>query len=548
MNEKNKDNYQRKKSSVGIYCRLSNDDKEHALSNSIENQKTMLIKYAANKDWAIYDVYIDDGYTGTNFERPEFKRLLRDIEAQRLEIVLTKDMSRLGRDYIQVGYYVEKYFPEKGIRYIAVNDHVDTGTDTNENEIMPFKAIINDMYAKDISKKIRSVFDVKREEGKFIGSFAPYGYKKDPDNKNHLIIDWEVHAIVKRIFHMYLSGKGLKVIARTLNEENILPPAAYKAQNIRTYHHPRMKTPKWGHSAVRHILTNPTYTGDMAQRKSQKINYKSTKVKRLRPEEWLVVQKTHEAIISKEDFERVRTLMHQRNKNRDSVKKKIRFFNGFVFCGECGAPMTNYKAPNEVDFLICSTYKKYGKITCTRHAIRVDRLEEMVLKDVNDLIKDFTDTNVLTLKAKEILEAQDQKRKKHRQEIEYITRKIEEYTQVFKSLYIDKAKQLIKEEQFWELYQTLCEEKKDLLHRKEVITIKLKESTEEEDDRKIKAWITEVQSLNKLNKWILLEILDKIEILEKHEIKIHYRFRNPYGKNVPMGIQLDLDGNPLPLR
>lgn len=309
------DNYQRENYSVAIYCRLSNDDGEKKESNSIANQKSILLEYISKMGWNLYDTYVDDGFTGTNFNRPGFNRLIKDIEGGKVGIVLTKDMSRLGRDYIQVGYYIERYFPEKGVGYIALNDNIDTHRDTNGDDITPFKAIINDMYSKDISRKIRSVFDMKRREGKFIGAFAPYGYKKNPKDKGELIIDIEVAPIVKRIFDMYLSGEGLTAIARGLNKENILPPAIEKSKRFENYNHGRIKIPKWCHSGVKHVLTNQTYTGDLAQGKSKKVNYKSSKIKRIDKGDWIIVENTHEAIISKKNFSLVQSLLNQGKTN-----------------------------------------------------------------------------------------------------------------------------------------------------------------------------------------------------------------------------------------
>ncbi|QZY55452.1 recombinase family protein [Crassaminicella profunda] len=520
------DHYQRKKG-VGIYCRLSNEDGENTLSNSIENQKNILTKYAIENKLNIYDSYVDDGYTGTNFDRPGFKRLLRDIENGHISIVITKDMSRLGRDYIQVGFYIEKYFPEAGVRYIAVNDGVDTQKD-NQNELTPFKAVINDMYSKDISKKIRSVFELKRKMGKFIGAFAPFGYKKDPDDKNRLIIDQETSWIVKKIFNMYLSGKGLKVIANYLNEESIPPPAVYKARNIKSYHPTQMKIGKWCHSGVKHILTNRTYTGDLAQGKTKKINYKSKKIKRLKREDWLIVKDTHEPIISRETFKWAQDLMQEKNKSFKGAKKGVKLFSGFSFCGNCGGVMTYHKMPKGYYFLICSTYKKYGKKECTRHAILEKKLEKMILEDFKDLVNRFVNKEILKKEAEKILNQEKGKEEVYKEELKLVEKRVEEIRGVLKVLYEDKAKGFLEEKQLLDLYHQFNDENQHLLNRRGELLKKLGSKNNNKEDNKVEKLIYKVLNLKGFNRLILTQLIDKIEVFEDQKVRVHYKFKRLY--------------------
>lgn len=213
---------------AAIYCRISREDSGLEQSESIVNQRDFLQRYVKEQGWQLYDVYIDDGFTGTSFDRPGFKRLLADIEAKRVNLVITKDLSRLGRDYITTGHYIERYFPEKRVRYIAVNDNIDTYIDSMGNDITPFRSVINDLYARDISVKVRAAMDSKRKEGKFIGAFPPYGYLKDPTDKNKLILDEETAPVVAQIFQLYVEGWGLSQIARWLNEEGIITPLERK--------------------------------------------------------------------------------------------------------------------------------------------------------------------------------------------------------------------------------------------------------------------------------------------------------------------------------
>jgi len=241
------------------------EDENLAQSESIKNQKDFLMRYVLEQGWELVDVYVDDGFTGTNFDRPDFKGLLEDIEKGRVNLVITKDLSRLGRDYISTGYYIEKYFPEHSIGYIAVNDGIDTFHTNLGSDVTPFKSVINDMYARDISVKVRSAMGSKRLDGKFIGAFAPYGYKKNPEGKNQLIIDKDTAPVVRRIFQLYLNANGISKIAHILNEEGVITPTEYKSR-ISNYKG-TIKNSLWSHNTIRCMLRNPTYTGCLTQNK-----------------------------------------------------------------------------------------------------------------------------------------------------------------------------------------------------------------------------------------------------------------------------------------
>lgn len=525
MGNTSSDNYQRRNCNVAIYCRLSNDDGEKKESNSIANQKSMLMEHISKMGWKLYNIYIDDGFTGTNFNRPGFKKLIEDIEDKKIDIVLTKDMSRLGRDYIQVGYYIERYFPEKGVGYIALNDNIDTHRNIDGDDITPFKAIINDMYSKDISKKIRSVFNIKRREGKFIGAFAPYGYKKDLDDKDRLIIDEEVAPVVKRIFDMYLSGQGFTSIAKKLNNDGISPPAINKSKRLENYRHGRIKTPKWCHSGVKHILTNPTYTGDLAQGKSKKINYKSSKIKRLNQEEWIIARGVHEPIISKENFQLVQGLMNQEKKKYGGAKRSIKLFSGFLFCGECGQYMTYYKMPKGYYFLICSTYKRYGKEECTRHSILEEELKGIILDDIKDIFKRNLNKSCLRDKCKKALDLKRKESKGNDYELIMIKKRIEELKNPLKSLYEDKVKGVINNSQFQQLYDDFNKEKESLLKRKKGLELEEKNKKNITMDERVDNLIDSLFNLNNLNRLILTELINKVEVFEDGRVKIHYKFK-----------------------
>lgn len=291
------DNYNGEKFNVGLYLRLSKEDDTYNQSESILNQKDYLSDIVIKNGWTLVDTYVDDGFTGTNFDRPGFNMLLNDIEEKKINLVITKDLSRLGRDYIKTGYYIEQYFPEHGVRFIAVNDGIDTFSQNNSNnDLSPFKSVMNDIYAKDISKKVRSTMDNKRANGKFIGAFAPYGYVKSPENKNKLVIDPETSPIIKQIFKLYLSGYGYAKIANILNDEEVPPPSVHKLNNS-NYKNPKLKSCLWTHETVSKILSNPTYAGNLAQNKYYKVNYKLKKLRNVPRDKWVVVENTHEPIV-----------------------------------------------------------------------------------------------------------------------------------------------------------------------------------------------------------------------------------------------------------
>jgi len=319
---------------IAVYCRLSRDDENNMESESIINQKRMLTKYVEEHGWTVGGYYVDDGYSGTTFSRPDFLRMLSDIESKKINMVITKDLSRLGRDYIQTGYYLEVYFPQKDVRYIALNDNIDTSG--KDNDIAPFKNILNEMYAKDISKKVRAAFRSKAENGEFIGSVAPYGYKKHPENKNRLIVDEIAADVVRRVFNMTLEGYGLNKIVRVFNSEGILNPTMYKKQQGLTYvNNLRLEgTTYWTNSTIRKILGNIVYTGVMAQGKQRTKSFKCKKKVSCSENDWVVVEGTHEPIIAPETWDAVQGMLSVRKRAMSDGETHL--FAGLVKCIDCG--------------------------------------------------------------------------------------------------------------------------------------------------------------------------------------------------------------------
>lgn len=370
---------------AALYLRLSVKEDGEEESSSIQTQRLMLRQYAKEHGIVVYDEYVDDGYSGTSFDRPDFKRMIRDVESGKINAVITKDLSRLGRDYILAGQYVENYFPEHGIRYIAINDGVDTLSEYND--IAPFKNILNEMYAKDTSRKIRSAFHTKMKNGDYISSFEIYGYSKDPANKNHLVIDPVSASVVREIFQMAYNGVRPGEIASRLNERNVPTPAQY-----RCIKHPGLdvnrysKRQEWTSSGICKILRSEVYLGNLLQGKTKKLSFKSNVVKMQPRDEWCITLQTHEPIISQEVFDVVQKRRVSRRQPPTKGFKNI--FSGVAFCADCGTGMSSVgtRKKGEICNLECGRYKLYGTSDCSNHFIGYTELYNIVLSDIQSFL------------------------------------------------------------------------------------------------------------------------------------------------------------------
>ena len=366
---------------TALYCRLSRDDELSGDSNSIVHQKEILSAYAEKCGLGNTRFYVDDGYSGTNFNRPDFLRMMDDVNNGLVGTIIVKDMSRFGRDYIMVGYYTEIMLPQMDIRFIAVNDNVDSENQA-DNDFTPFRNIINEWYAKDTSKKIRSVLKAKGNSGKHLSVIPPFGYKKDPNDKEKWIIDEDAAQIVKKIFRMYLDGNTMGGIARKLTEEGIETPKLY-AENRGIKHYKAATYPEiWSRISVEYILSNYEYTGSTVNFKTKRKSFKNKKQWIQSKEDWAIFEGTQEAIIDKETFE---TVQKMRGTKRAYTKfNEVNIFSGLLYCADCGGKMTirRRKEDRRKDAFICSTYRKKKKNLCTEHAIKVNALEQIVLADI----------------------------------------------------------------------------------------------------------------------------------------------------------------------
>ena len=381
---------------AAVYLRLSREDGDvaeggRAFSNSISNQKELVMDYLESRaDIQVYSVYTDDGWSGVDFERPEFQRMLDDIREGLVDCVVVKDLSRFGRNYIESGRYIEKIFPMLGVRFIAVNDGYDSlDGQYGDDMVVPFKNLINDAYCRDISVKIRSHMEVKRKNGEYIGAFAAYGYLKDPEDKNHLVVDEYAAEVVRDIFAMKLAGCNVKAIADRLNRDGILSPLQYKRSIGIRMESPFQKgaEPKWSYNAVLRILKNEVYVGTVAQGKCTTPNYKVKKRVYKDKDEWIRVEDAHEAVVGRGEFDLVQVLL-ARDTRTAPEREKVFPLAGMVFCGGCGAPMVRKTVPSggkRYVYYVCSGHKS-DRASCSSHSFSAKKLEESVLALVQTFI------------------------------------------------------------------------------------------------------------------------------------------------------------------
>ena len=373
---------------AAIYCRLSKDDDLDGESASIANQRDMLEHYCEKQGWEVVEVYQDDGYTGLNMERPDLKRMIKAIERRQVNLVITKDLSRLGRNYLQTGYLIEDFFPRNGVRYIAMNDGIDTLRENND--IAPFKNILNEMYSKDISKKVHSSYLLKAQKGEFTGCVAPFGYRKDPEDKNHLLVDEETAPIVRQIFRWALEGHGPNFIRRRLEEQKVPCPTWWNRErgirNVRTKwekQDPENGRYMWDFSVIKDILMNPVYAGAIASQKKD-YRFKIGTIGEKKPQDWIVVEQRHEPLIDRKSFAIVQDKLKSRQRPRQNGETSL--FAGLIKCGECGKSLTirttHAKHPQQI--YACKTYGAFGKTHCSQHRVEYDTLYRLVLNKIRE--------------------------------------------------------------------------------------------------------------------------------------------------------------------
>lgn len=472
---------------AGIYARLSSDDGTIGDSSSIQTQKLMLEKYCKEQGFTIYDYYVDDGYSGLNFNRPSFQRLITDIESGKINLVITKDLSRLGRDYIQTGYYTEVYFQSKGVRYIALNDAIDTSHDNND--IAPFKNILNDMYAKDLSRKVKTAKRQRALNGMFISAQTPFGYKKDHLNPNHLVIDEEAAKTINLIFDLFLNGKGIVAIKKLLTQQKIITPAAYKAKNGDTrfdrFYSLRGEgwEYNWCQATISKILKDMVYIGDMENKKYEIPNYKTKKRVRVPKENHIIVQNTHEAIISRTDYDRVQELLTSRKRPHKHNYENV--FKSLVFCMECGHRMHIYykmRKRSTTILYLCPHHTSRPDV-CTHHNyIKYLDLKELITKEIRALYETMKNDDKLIELLKQKLE-EDDLSVKYKEDKAKIERRLEALVNMTLKIYSDNVSGMIDDKTYLLMVNKCQAEQKELNER--LITINKQMEKSNDFDKKL---------------------------------------------------------------
>lgn len=506
---------------VALYIRLSKEDENEGPSQSVQNQESLLREFVQQHRLSVFDTYVDDGWSGTSFDRPSFQRMIDDIETKKVNMVITKDLSRLGRDYIMTGHYMERYFPEHRVRYISLLDGIDTGVDSTANDITPFRAIMNDMYAKDISKKIKSVKRDKQRKGQFIGGKPMYGYKMHPTEKNKIVIDEEVAPVVRRIFALALSGVSCRKIATTLNEEGVPTPATYCGWKVGN---PGPYTGLWSSERISEMLKNETYIGNMVQGRMVKISYKSKKCLRQAPEDWVVVEGTHEPLIDTESFKKVQLLLHSRRSTRSRTYDFL--LKGLIFCHECGHPLAVLNRKNAAGedrlFFVCRTYQRFTKAgVCTCHSIKEETVNEAVLAKVKEVCRAYLDPDQLRPIAQEAVENAS-KAASCEAEMQALQSKITALTTNLDQMYMDRLNGLLSETDFQRIYQKVKIDRTVLVDRLNSLQEQAKRPVNTEE--KAKALVKQFLDSAFTSRELLVSLIERVELTEEKEIIIKFRF------------------------
>ena len=510
---------------VALYIRLSKEDENEGPSESVTNQKSLLHEFVQQHRLSVYDTYIDDGYSGTNFDRPAFQRMIADIEAKKVNMVITKDLSRLGRDYILTGHYMERYFPEKRVRYISLLDGIDTGVESTANDITPFRAIMNDMYAKDISKKIKSVKREKQRRGQFIGGKPMYGYKMHPTEKNKIVIDEEAAPVVRRMFAMALGGMSCRKIAETLNEEGVPTPAAYCGWNM------GRKGPYaglWSGERISEMLQNETYLGHMVQGRTVKLSYKSKKCLKRKREDWVVVEHTHEPLVDGETFQTVQMLVNSRKHTRSRTYDFL--LKGLIFCHECGYPLAVLNRKNaageDVLYFVCRTYQRFTKAgVCSCHSIKEQTLTGAVLTKVREVCAAELTPEKLLPFAMEAVETARQS-ENHEAEKEAIQGKIESLTANLDNMYLDRLNGLLAAADFERIYQRVRRERTALEEKRKELETQAENPVSTQD--RARELVRQFLDTACTNRELLVSLIERVELTETKEVIVRFRFAEPY--------------------
>ena len=530
---------------TALYCRISLDDGGDNESMSISNQKLLLKDHAEKLGMFQYEYYVDDGYTGRNFNRPSFRRMIADIEAGKVGCVITKDLSRLGRNYIEAGTYIEIFFPKHNVRYIAVTDGVDSLT-SPELDITPFKNILNDMYSRDISKKVLAGRMARSRQGKFCGGTPPYGLKRDPEEKGHLLIDPETAPVIRKIYDMALDGWGCMRIAKRLMEDKA-PITHVKTQtecDVNYYY--------WSASRISHILRNPFYKGAHLVCRTHQKGIRSGTVDIIPREDWEIIENCHEAIVTPEEWDKVQELIDGRPAIMEgNACPFYNIFHGIIYCATCGKSMQvryekvgrtgksrftgKMREPIDKAYYICQTYNRLGKNACTSHKIEARDLYDLVLKDIQELAAmALQDADAFYSRLCRRMERQYQTDASEAQrECEKLEVRNQEIDDLFLNLYTDKAKGILSEQRFLKLTSAMEQEQEANRKRLQDLSLLIRRTESQESD--VQTFIHEIRQyaaiqeldeamLHRLISRIVVGEMKKVDGQKQQEVKIIYNF------------------------
>ena len=509
---------------IAIYVRLSREDGDKPESDSIHNQILKIKAYIrTHNDFSKYTskIYSDDGYTGTNFERPDFKQMIQDIEAEKISIVIVKDLSRLGRNMPKVTELVQDYFPSRKIRFVAIDDNIDKkyfAFDSSEDMMIDMKNMLNGFYPKDISKKVRSSFRAKQSAGQFIGAFACYGYKKDPADHNHLIIDETASKNVRKIFALFLSGKGQNTIAKLLNEAKVPCPSQYKKLCGSNYCNSNKleTTTYWTYSSIRNILKNRIYTGCMVQNTHFRQVCKKKAVK-LPEQEWIIVENTHEAIIDKNTFNTVQKLL-MNNTRQTHLKQNTHIFAGLIKCGDCGRAMTKITRKGISSFC-CGSYNRYGKSHCSAHNIAESVLSELIKNDLNTILAATPSLEDMIQKEMKKIENANSAKP---EEIPHLEAQLEKLKRQKNRAYEDYTEELITKEEFLR-YRSKCDHLSEKI-KQQIACLQPETKLHRTNHTEWLDHLLRTGYINELDRETVVEMVHMIYIFADDRIRIIYNF------------------------
>lgn len=518
---------------VAVYTRLSREDGDKEESNSIGSQKALIRDYVENRqDMLIVHEYVDDGYSGVNFDRPEFKQMMEDIKAKEVDCIVCKDLSRFARNYIDSGRYLEKIFPFMGVRFIAINDNYDSFGEKSQSDslVIPFKNLINDAYCKDISMKIRSQLDIKRKMGEFIGSFSPYGYRKSNENKNKLLIDEKAADVVELIFRYRLNGMSNSSIAEKLNSMGIHSPMEYKVSegmNFKSGFRVNNQG-KWNAVAIQRILTNEVYVGTLIQHKRGTPNYKVKREIAYEENDWIVIPNNHEPIISQIDFDTVQSLL-MRDVRVAPEQEAVHLFAGFVFCGDCNHTMTRKTVMakgKKYNYLVCSL-NKAGQ-GCKSHSFSERKLEKIVFTLVRDHIDQICEIDrvmdyisSLPENQREVISYEAQIKKKKEE--------LERFQELKLNLYSNMSDGIISKEEYFEFRAGY--DKRIANAERAIVRLQEERAQAIRDNEAEIPWIQmfkQYENITELHRNVLVNLIERIVVFDASHVEVHFRYQDKF--------------------